>query len=181
MNISLNFVPKVPINNIPALAQIMARHQWGTKPLSEPVMVSLLTHTCITWAQWVEDNHEWPWEASNTRFYNKTFNGSIYEQRVSTHLGQVYIGSMKTALISPVTHLCERNAFFFFYMGSSTDRKKNNPIQDYLNAISVLCNLFVIKGTNKQRVLMHRHQRWNVRHGLCHIYMRYLYIYMSCL
>ena len=30
---------------------------------------------------------------------------------------------------------------------------------------------------NKQRVLMHRHQRWNVRHGLCHIYMRYLYIY----
>ena len=37
-----------------------------------------------------------------------------------------------------------------------------------------------INGTtamNKQRVLMHRHQGWNVRHGLCHIYMRYLYIY----
>ena len=33
----------------------------------------------------------------------------------------------------------------------------------------------------KQRVLMHRHQGWNVRHGLCHIYMRYVYIYMSCL
>ena len=31
--------------------------------------------------------------------------------------------------------------------------------------------------THKQRVLMHRHQGWNVRHGLCHIYMRYLYIY----
>ena len=31
--------------------------------------------------------------------------------------------------------------------------------------------------TNKQRVLMHRHRGWNVRHGLCHIYMRYLYIY----
>ena len=30
---------------------------------------------------------------------------------------------------------------------------------------------------NKQRVLMHRHQGWNVRHGLCHIYMRYIYIY----
>ena len=30
---------------------------------------------------------------------------------------------------------------------------------------------------NKQRVLMHRHQGWNVRHGLCYIYMRYLYIY----
>ena len=30
---------------------------------------------------------------------------------------------------------------------------------------------------DKQRVLMHRHQGWNVRHGLCHIYMRYLYLY----
>ena len=34
-----------------------------------------------------------------------------------------------------------------------------------------------IKCLDKQRVLMHRHQGWNVRHGLCHIYMRYLYIY----
>ena len=34
---------------------------------------------------------------------------------------------------------------------------------------------------DKQRVLMHRHQGWNVRHSLCHINMRYLYIYMSCL
>ena len=31
---------------------------------------------------------------------------------------------------------------------------------------------------NKQRVLMHGHQGWNVRHGLCHIYMRYIYIYI---
>ena len=29
----------------------------------------------------------------------------------------------------------------------------------------------------KQWVLMHGHQGWNVRHGLCHIYMRYVYIY----
>ena len=31
--------------------------------------------------------------------------------------------------------------------------------------------------TYKQRVLMHGHQGWNVRHGLCHIYMRYVYTY----
>ena len=31
---------------------------------------------------------------------------------------------------------------------------------------------------NKKRVLMHGHQGWNVRHGLCHIYMRYVYIYI---
>ena len=30
----------------------------------------------------------------------------------------------------------------------------------------------------KQRVLMHGHQGWNVRHGLCHIYMRYVYIWV---
>ena len=29
---------------------------------------------------------------------------------------------------------------------------------------------------NKQRVLMHGHQGWNVRHSLCHIYMIYVYI-----
>ena len=36
---SLKFVPKVPINNIPALVQIMAWRRQGDKPLSEPMMV----------------------------------------------------------------------------------------------------------------------------------------------
>ena len=50
--ISLKFVPKVPINNIPALVQIMAWRRPGGKPLSEPMMVSLLTHICVTRPQW---------------------------------------------------------------------------------------------------------------------------------
>ena len=50
---SLKFVPKGPINNIPALVQIMAWRRPGDKPLSEPVMVSLLTHICVTRPQWV--------------------------------------------------------------------------------------------------------------------------------
>ena len=54
IKISLNFVPKGPINNIPALVQIMAWRRRGDKPLSEPMMVSLLTHICVTWSQWVE-------------------------------------------------------------------------------------------------------------------------------
>ena len=44
IEISLKFVLKGPINNIPALVQIMAWRRSGDKPLSEPVMVSLLTH-----------------------------------------------------------------------------------------------------------------------------------------
>ena len=40
----MKFVPKGPINNIPALVQIMAWRRSSEKPLSEPMMVSLLTH-----------------------------------------------------------------------------------------------------------------------------------------
>ena len=54
IKISLKFVPKGPINNIPALVQIMARRRSGDKPLSEPMMVSLLTHICVTRPQWVK-------------------------------------------------------------------------------------------------------------------------------
>ena len=50
---SLKFVPKGPINNIPALVQIMAWRRSGDKPLSEPMMVSLPTHICVTRPQWV--------------------------------------------------------------------------------------------------------------------------------
>ena len=52
--ISLKFVPKVRINNIPALVQIMAWRLPGDKPLSEPMMVNLLTHICVTRPQWVK-------------------------------------------------------------------------------------------------------------------------------
>ena len=46
--ISLKFVPKGAINNIPALVQIMAWRRSGDKPLSEPMMVGLPTHICVT-------------------------------------------------------------------------------------------------------------------------------------
>ena len=53
--ISLKFVPNVPINNIPALVQIMAWRRSGDKLLSEPMMDSLLTHICVTRPQWVNN------------------------------------------------------------------------------------------------------------------------------
>ena len=46
IKISLKFVPKGPMNNIPALGQIITWRRPGDRPLSEP-MVSLLTHICI--------------------------------------------------------------------------------------------------------------------------------------
>ena len=54
IKISLKFVPKGPINNIPALVQIMAWRRPGDKPLSEPMVVSLPTHMCITRPQWIK-------------------------------------------------------------------------------------------------------------------------------
>ena len=51
---ALNFVPNGPINNISVLVQIMAWRRPGDKPLSEPMMVSLLTHICISRPQWVK-------------------------------------------------------------------------------------------------------------------------------
>ena len=53
IEISLTFVPKGSINNIPAFVQIMAGRRPGDKPLSEPMMVSSLTHICVTRPQWV--------------------------------------------------------------------------------------------------------------------------------
>ena len=54
IKISLKFVPKSPINNIPALVQIMAWRRLGDKPLSEPMLVRLPTHICVTRPQWVK-------------------------------------------------------------------------------------------------------------------------------
>ena len=54
IKISLKFVPKGPINNIPALVQIMAWCRPGDKPLSWPTMVNLPTHKCVSQPQWVK-------------------------------------------------------------------------------------------------------------------------------
>ena len=48
IQISLRFIPKGPINNIPSLVQIMAWRRSGDKPLSQPMM-----NICITQPQWV--------------------------------------------------------------------------------------------------------------------------------
>ena len=58
LEISLKFVPRHLINNIPALVQIIAWHLPGDKPSSEPMVVSSLTHICVTRPQWVKSNQQ---------------------------------------------------------------------------------------------------------------------------
>ena len=67
IKISPTFIPKAPINNFSALVRIMTWCRPGDKPLSEPMMVSLLTHICVTRPQWVNSEslesvtgfHDW--------------------------------------------------------------------------------------------------------------------------
>ena len=54
IKISLECVLKGQISKIPPLVQIMAWRRPGDKPLSEPMMVCLLTHICVTRPQWVK-------------------------------------------------------------------------------------------------------------------------------
>ena len=53
IKISLKFVFKGPVSYIPSLVQIMAWRPPGDKPFSEPMMVRLQMHICITRPQWV--------------------------------------------------------------------------------------------------------------------------------
>ena len=78
IKISLKFVSKGPINNILALVQIMTCCWLGDKPLSEPMMKSLLTHICVTRLQWVKNKFAsvwvmaWPCGGQKTLFKSMT-------------------------------------------------------------------------------------------------------------
>ena len=48
IKISLKSVSEGPISNIPASVQIVAWRRPGDKQLSEPVLVRLPTHVCVT-------------------------------------------------------------------------------------------------------------------------------------
>ena len=50
---SLKYGRNGPIDDNRALVQIMAWRRSGDKPLSEPMMISLPTHICVTRPQWV--------------------------------------------------------------------------------------------------------------------------------
>ena len=74
IKVSLKFVPKVQINNIAALVQIMAWRRPRGKPLSEPMMVKLAMHICVTQPQWVN------WTLGNHFQLNFNQNETIFIQ-----------------------------------------------------------------------------------------------------
>ena len=83
INISLKFVPRGPINNIPTLVQVMAWHRPGDKPLSEPMMVRLPMPICVTWPQWV--NTFQVMLGQNPQLQIRNVSVSIVAYRLLTH------------------------------------------------------------------------------------------------
>ena len=57
IKISMNIVPWELIDHESSLVQIMAWRRPGDKPLSKTMMVSLLTHICVTRPQWLNSCH----------------------------------------------------------------------------------------------------------------------------
>ena len=102
LKISLKFVPKVRINNIPALVQMMAWRRPGDKPLSEPMMASLLTHICVTRPQWVNSHNLLGFTCRKQLFTQICFSDSTISQHFST---------FATVLFMDLTHQMKQYDF----------------------------------------------------------------------
>ena len=103
IKISLKFIPKDLINNIPTLVQIMAWRRPGDKPISEPMLVSLLTHICVARPQWVkrkvicltfkanfDDNHDVSRQGNG--FYLAVPKHNLTQRWLSIRLSEIYCG-----------------------------------------------------------------------------------------
>ena len=94
IEISLKFVPKGPINNNPALVQIMARRRSGDKPLSEPMLVRLPTHICVARPQWVKawsrchkDHHKCIGKCAMIKFFQRCIDASRWWANTGLDVG----------------------------------------------------------------------------------------------
>ena len=94
IKIPLKLVPGGSINNISALVQIMAWRRPGDNLLSEPMMVSLLTHICVTRPQWVIMAMHVPLRYESAPHWNMwlKWNLSAYTRSDITYLlGKIYL------------------------------------------------------------------------------------------
>ena len=90
ITISVKFVPRCPINNIPALVQIIAWRRPGDEPLSEPIMVSLLSHICVTRPQRFKQPNVTFWRETRIQGFKSIYVAKRY----------MYLDSTPSILIS---------------------------------------------------------------------------------
>ena len=86
---SPKFVLKRPIYDIPALIQIIAWRRPDDRPLSQPMVVRLPTHVCVTRSQWVL----FLWRILEC-IHNVQIN--LYERPISHYIQQFRFHYLKT-------------------------------------------------------------------------------------
>ena len=89
INVSVKCFPKSVISNILALIEIIVWRHPGDKPSSQPVMVSLLTHICVTRPRWVK----WGYESRLYFKFGTKLYCSKYVREQWWFFYAVYIGS----------------------------------------------------------------------------------------
>ena len=109
MKISLKFVSKCPINNIPTMAQIMAWHRPGDKPLSEIIMFSILTHICVARPQWVKWQKWEPVRYMKLIFATLGFVFMSFLKWCFRHRIYAFATASHGMQLSPVNHICPRH------------------------------------------------------------------------
>ena len=95
IKISLKFVPRCPINNIPSLGEIMAWRRPGDKPLSDPLMVSVLTHICVTRPQGVNAQR-----IMVEQVWNNLPDGCNKQGNIDIHYNDVIMGAIESQITS---------------------------------------------------------------------------------
>ena len=116
----MKFVPKGPINNNPALIQILAWRRSGDKPLSEPMMVSLLTYICVTRPQWVNYSPSTITDLTWIPIWLKSFPGSNWISQNSF----IWWLVAKRAICHYLNQTClslPRHIFVYAYTASQQD------------------------------------------------------------
>ena len=122
IRISLKFVSRVPIDNKPALVQIMAWRRPGDKPLSEPMMTSLPMHICVTRPQWVNSLAPRSWASDF-----KNINLNSLSRIVAWAVGTCYeitlrwmpqnLSNEKSTLVHVMAWCCQEQAIIWANVG----------------------------------------------------------------
>ena len=132
--------PGGPINNIPALVQIMARRRPGDKPLPEPMVVSLPTHICVARPHWVN--------AQNM----------IYLQIVWWTEGGAYVENFMISLL--VTTVVKKDSLKQVlpngndWAQSDKYHHRYNAILIHLNAPLITCYIIARRGMNQFKYML---------------------------
>ena len=121
IKISLKFVPKGPINNVTAMAQMTAWCRLGDKPLSGPLMVRLLTRICVTRLRWVKKHTK----QSGWNFASNIFKHILWEKKSLLQRG-------KSALVQVM-------AWHWTGFKPLSELLKTQFIDAYMHRINAIC------------------------------------------